>query len=571
MKKHILYHAVLACLTLFATSCDLSYLDKDIDEDITWDGSVQIPAGHITYKLSDLFNELGVEDFNEDPSGNLSFTYSESLDGGANDAFDVDVPNKTITSSVGTPITAANLATIGESFPYTITAEIFNPSTSSFEPNPLIGSQTDSDQVVYDLALSQDLTGASFNGGTMSIEFNSTFDATVTLTIEIPSFTKKSDDAVYTETVVLNGAGTQTVNIPLNEYNGNFTHNGTAFDTTVNSVVINLDANFEFSAGNVLDATDAVSYSATLAGASTEVVYGDFGQEGFSVSSTSISLDFFENFGDGNITFASPEMKISATNDYGFPIGVDLSNITASNGNNAEDVTLTYTGDQSLANTLIIDGVANFGDAPNVNADKVLDKNNSNIDDLLSIKPTSINLNVSGTANPINGNPNENFYATSNSGLNVNLEITVPMDVKFENLSLDEVVDFDSAEDLDDLNGVTLTLKVDNKIPLTGKLDLLFLDSQGNELSPQPSINTTTLFEAAPVDGNGKSNGTKTTNSTIEFSDADINIMKSAKQISVVFTLDSPSGQDSVNLLGTDELTIYIGLIADAQITTEDN
>ncbi|WP_139958513.1 hypothetical protein [Flavicella sediminum] len=560
MKKNILYHA-LACLTLFATSCDVSYLDKDID-DITWDGSVRIPAGTLTYTVSELFQELGSDEFDSASTEELSFSYTESFSNATGSNTTFDVPSKTISSSVSTPVTAADLASIGETFPYTITEQIATPGGPM--DNPLIGTQSDSDQVVYDLALDQDITGASFDGGTMSIDFESTFDAEVTLTIEIPSFTKKSDDAIYSKTVVFSGAGTETVVITLNEYNANFTHNGTDFEEgIVNKVVMNLDAEFEFSAGNTLNEADKISYEAVLADIGTEVIYGDFKQEEFSLSSQSISLSFFDNFGEGDVSFTSPKMKLTATSKYGFPLGIDLSEIVATGNGNTTN--LEYDGDSGIANMLIIDEVANFGDADKV-TNRTLNTTNSNIRDLLEAKPTEIALNISGIANPINGSPNTNFYAKSTVA--TDKDINVNLTISFDDVTFNKDIDFDNGDDLDDFTDIKLSIGVENKIPLKGSIVLDFKNSS-NQITHTESI---TAFNAANVNQTGSSDGVAVvSNFDIELSSSEIDAIKDSETIEVRLTLDLPSGEDSVTLHGSDELKLFIGAVVDAEITSDDN
>ena len=194
MKKRFPIGLMTIILASLFTACDLSYFDNEIDT-FEWNGGVKAPIGHVTYTLSEIFDELDLEELDKDTDGNLSFSYTESVSGGDESDFDVSIDNKTITSSVSTPVTPADIAPL--SFPVTLP----NPL-----PAALSGGKSSNNQVVYDLDLSQELTGASFNSGTMVITFTSTFQAAnAEITMRIPSFTKKTDGSAYEGTATLNG------------------------------------------------------------------------------------------------------------------------------------------------------------------------------------------------------------------------------------------------------------------------------------------------------------------------------------------------------------------------------
>ena len=551
MQKFTCYPALLFVFATSIVSCDVSYLDTAFEE-TSWEGSAQLPAGYLDYTVSELFEELGSDNFDLTSSERLAFSYSESFTGNDDSAFDVKIPNTTIRSTINTPITAANLAAIGEAFPYTITPEI-GPGL----PNPLIGERSRNNQTLHHLSLSQEITGASFREGTLDIRFTSSLDARIDLTLEIPSFTKKIGGATFRETVVLNGFEVQTIRIPLKDYEANLTHDGNNFDSTHNQLVLNLQAVFTFAAGDLLRASDAVSYEAVLTEAGTEVVYGDFKQETFSVSEKSLSLDFFENFGDSDLSFTNPRMTLTATNDYGFPIGVHLSDIRSRQGSNTTN--LSYAGNMGLPDTFVMEGVTHFGDEKKTTAIE-LNQDNSNIVALLESKPSFIDLTVSGKANPIDANPNENFYATDNEGLEVQVNLI------FDEVSLQKMISFDTEDILDNLTELLLSVTVSNKIPMTGRLVLNFKNDFGQTVLSE----TLTGFEAANVDETGASDGVPvTSNFRIDWDEEDITRLNEVQNVQVVLTLVLPQGEDEVLLKGSDAVRISIGTKLSAEFTDD--
>ena len=534
-------------------SCDVSYLDKEID-DFSWNGSIKIPAGFINYNLSEIFEDLGSSDLKPTSTEEFSFNYTEIFSGENNDTFDVDIDDTSIESSIESPITADDLATIGENFLYTITQEIA-PGVA----NPLIGTYSKSDQKTHDLNLTQELTGVEFNSGTMLIAFKSTVDANIEITVTIPSFTKKSDQSIYTETISISGRSYENILLDLSAYNADLTNDGTGTGKTTNIIFINLDASFTLAAGNNTDVNDAISYEALIENIGYDVTYGDFKQESFNISSNNIDLgDFFDNFSSGDVAFDNVEMAINVTNNYGFPISMDLSSVKAVNANSS--INLNYTGSTSLPNTIIIDGVENFGDDEK-ETNTLLNDTNSNITNLLESKPTSIEFDISGKANPIDdGNPNNNFFAAVNNGFNAEVSIS------FDKVSLDKEIEFSGGEDLNDFEYIKLLVNVENKTPLTGDILLEFKNSNGQVIHTE-SINA---FQAANVNTSGESDGVGILSDfEIEIDQNEINQIVNTDKINVRVTLALPTGRNSVMIKGSDAINVAVAIEVNANITPD--
>lgn len=538
---------LLLLCTILISSCGISYFDNEIE--LKWDGDVKMPIGSINYTLSDLFQELDVNDINENSEGNLSLKYIESISGDENTTFNVVIEDLSTSLEIKSPLTPAIFDAAGVSSPHIIELAEIAPGV----PNPLIRTEKLSEQEVYKFELSRDLKGASFNGGELTLNIVSTFSVDINMTIEIPSLTTKSVNATtYQTTQIIKDTETQ-LKIPLENYNIDFTHNGINFEQATNNIVINFIAEFDFKLGDTVKDNDKISLSANLTGAKTEVIYGDFKQESFSFSSESLFIDFFDNFGQGNVRFANPKMKISASNGYGFPVGVNLSKIKAKN--NTSSLNLRYDGDQNQEDIMIFDGIKTYSStADSQITERIIDNTNSNFSDLLSLKPKEIELNIIGNANPINSIPNSNFYAPINNGFQAKIEIDVPLKVKFENIILTKSIEFNNGEDIEDIENFILVLNTENGIPLSGRLEVIFLNNN-LELNVSKSFVT---FDAADIDSNGKSEGYKSTSTEITFSENDLEKIKTATTIDLKCTLNSPDDKNEVTLLGPNDLVVKL-------------
>ena len=536
----------LLFLIVIAASCDVSYFDHEVE--LKWSGDVNISIGSINYTLTDVFQELDINDLDEDSEGNLSFNYIKSISGEKNTSYDVAIEDLSTFIEIETPLLPAIFDDAGVTSPHTIVASEIAPGT----PNPLIRTEEISKQVMQKFELSKSLSGASFTDGELIIDIASTLSTDVIVTIEIPSLITKTLNSTYQTSQTITPFGTQ-LTIPLENYIIDFSQNAVGLEPTTNNFVINVSSKFDFKIGDTVTDDEKISVKANLTGSKTSVIYGDFKQERFSFSSQSLRLDFFENFGQGAVTFANPKMKIKASNGYGFPIGINLSNIRAKN--KTDSLNLRYDGDQGQENTIIVNGIETYSSSatPEI-TEIIIDKTNSNFSELLSLKPTEIILDVDGNANPINKLPNFNFFATINDGFQAELEIEAPLEVKFENIELTKSIEFDYEEEIEDLVNFTLVLNTENSIPLSGNLKLLFMKN-GVDLNVSKSF---IAFDAADVESNGKSNGYKTTATEVTFSENDLEKIKTATSIDIKCILDSPKNKDEVILLGINDLVVNI-------------
>ena len=539
---------LIILLTHLFSSCDISYLDKEI-EDPTLEGSIKIPIGFINYTLSEAFDKLGSDGLSPTSVEDFSFNYTQTFTGENNAAFNVEVADFTTTGNIKNPIDDVTLAAFSVSSPYEI-----QPGDPIIFISPIEGL----DNIIYDLNLSQEITDIAFNGGNLVITINTDVDnqTNTTIKITIPSLKKKSDDSVFEGSWEITKGSEEKITIPLNEYNADLTIDPEGTGNLYNKMVVNVIASLTYAAGDIIDTSDEITYEVKLTDISYDVIEGDFKQEDFSLSNQTIDLgEFSDNFSGGNVTFDNTQMTINISNDYGFPIGIDLSSVEAVSTNSS--VNLEYTGtDPSFPNIMIIDGVENFGD-DEVVSNIALDNDNSNIGDLLESNPTSIVFNLSGISNPIDDSIiNENFYASSNTGFEAEVSIG------FDKVNLNEEIDFNNNtdEDFEEFQSIKIVTSVENKIPLTGDLILEFKNS-ANEIIHTESFNA---FNAANIDpSSGESDGVAVlSNFEINLDKNEINSLVNTEKINIKVTLQLPNGESSVTVKGSDELNVRVGLEA---------
>jgi hypothetical protein len=542
----VYYFIITFLLTLASlVSCDATYLQRGI-EPYQWElDTTKIRLAHATIELSDFLNKLNITDFEKDSIGNIFFSYQTSFNTKSENFIDLSLEDQNYLHETLTPISETTFESIGGS-PYTI------PTGS-----PLAQDITLNDTSQHTVDISENLTGALFETGNLTLEINSTFDCEIEMSIKIPSISKTSNNNIFDGLYTIK-KGQENIVIPLNEYRANLTHNGTSYDeNTFNNMVILTESVFKFKEGNTIRNTDKIEIDTKLDDILMEVVFGDFGTKNFNITPEIIELDFFKDLQDYNIKLTNPKMIIEASNEFGFPIGIDVTNTEAKT--NSASQFLTYTGisedEKLLNNILIIEGVDRYEEnlSPKI-TNRVIDNSNSNLKDLIGINPTELIFDLTGNTNPIDKAPNKNFYSKKHNNLNIDLSIDVPMEVNFDDVNVIENINLDLSIISSEITFVKIYVVTNNSIPLSGEVELQFYNNGVNlNLNKQASA-----FESAITDETGKSIESTENTAIFEFKEEDLSKLRRTTNIQLLLKLNTPDSNESVKIESDNKLELYI-------------
>jgi hypothetical protein len=554
MIKKSVFSIAIILINSFFVACNSTYFDDGF-EDFVWRGDIKTPITRISFTTLELLKELKITDIDNDSNGNLIFTHSDTINVNA-DGFDVTFPEINIYSEIPTPnVIINNLNALGlETF--------IIPKGSVLIKNIISPTQT-----IYKkfIAGTKELTSANFDTGILNIKLNSSFDNTTDLTIVIPTISNKEDGTIYSTTINLPGNSLKSINIPLKEYNADFTYDQNGGGKTFNSFYAQVNAVLLYKEGNRISKTSKIILETRLINVNAETLYGNFKNEQITSENYTLNFDSFNELKNGTINFENASINLKLKNAFGFPIGIDLVGIKAYDGE-VELSHLTYSGIQQTESTfdspnkVVINALSSIESIPS-DTQRIFDKDNSNINELISSKPSSIDMIFSGSSNPSELSLNKNFYSKNNDGLEIIMYIEVPIDLQIENLVIEQdEKDLILGEEIDLIEKITFGIKTVNNIPLSGKVSIIFLNN-GTDLELTKSINT---FTAAPVNNIGQSNGTKTTTTEVQFSDKELEKLKDATHIKTAIIFDTPLEKNSVKFVATNyiktNITATIGI-----------
>lgn len=209
-----------------------------------------------------------------------------------------------------------------------------------------------------------------------------------------------------------------------------------------------------------------------------------------------INLDIDEilNRISGTFQILNPTLKFNYTNSFPDPITINM-NITG----------IGKSGNANLNQTPFIVAVPLIPQQQEISSSYIINKNNSNLPQLISLPPRSINYSGSAVID-ISGN-----YNLLLSHLLGSLELSIPLELRINNLQYSDTVDNflkdDSNNPVNPENFHFLSMKIaaKNGFPLGFTLKMSTYNSKTN--TTLSTVNAGKVIEPAPVDLNGRVNG----------------------------------------------------------------
>ena len=235
----------------------------------------------------------------------------------------------------------------------------------------------------------------------------------------------------------------------------------------------------------------------------------------------------------GTIKFFNPSIKFNYTNSFPDPVKISL-NVTAKGKNSTVALNLApFTLSKP-----------NLPSQKEITASFVIDKSNSNLPDLISLPPETINY--SGTAvitSTVKDKGIEN-YAIGANRLTGSLEIDVPMDLSLNNLQFKDTVNNfiknnsgDNPLNPADFQLLRINVSAKNGFPLGATLKMSLYDSSTK--TEKSTVEATKRLDPAPIDSNGKANGVTETTTSIEFTNTFFSNVNKADKIIFTITLNT--------------------------------
>ena len=400
----------------------------------------------------------------------------------------------------------------------------------------------------YELSDALDITLMRLKSGLMGYSFANSYDEEVEVTLDISQLTKNG--VPFKKTQLLNPAGTNG-----DKMEGFVGLSGYQLTAENDTVYIKYEAYLQSTGERVL-LEGAVPGVALL---DVEFAYaeGYWGQELLDLERDTIEIEFFENWVQGDVYFENPKIELRVDNSFGFPVRSVVSVLDILT---VDDEVIT------LESTFIDDGIDfeypaldEVGEVKTTIFD--FTKDNSNIVEVMSSSPVSVDYDVDAESNP--DMLPEIGFITDSSYFKVQLAVDLPFRGRVNNFQARDVFDVDF-DNYDNVEYIEFKMVAENNIPLGIDIQLYFADQDENIIDSLYATHEN-ILTAAPVDADGNTTGVtseKITFSTIDA--AKFNKIRNAKKLiveGIFFTTDATASTPAiVNLKANQEVHIRMGM-----------
>ncbi len=269
----------------------------------------------------------------------------------------------------------------------------------------------------------------------------------------------------------------------------------------------------------------------------------------------SITIEFFENWIQGDVYFENPVIQIHIDNSFGVPTrsSIDIFDILTADGDRIplESDFITDTG---------IDFVypANDEVGQTKNMTFTFNSQNSNIEDVLGSRPVALDYKVDAIMNP-DSLVGERGFITDSSYYRIQVEVDLPLHGRASGFGVEDSYDV-NFESYGNVKEVEFKMVADNNMPLGIDGQLYFYDENDNVLDSLFN-GLKRIVAPAPVNAEGIVTGkTSQTNYAI-FDAARFDKVRPAKTMKLKATFSTTNeGQQSVKAFADQDVEIRMGM-----------
>ena len=347
--------------------------------------------------------------------------------------------------------------------------------------------------------------------------------------------------AVSTVPAAQNGQlGSINQSYDLTGYSINLTGtNGTLFNTYTQIILAHIDST---GIETPISENDSIHIQYFINNIKPNYIKGYAGRDTISYTGSSpfSFASLFSSSAPNALKFNKASISVSIDNGIGVDGTVIINNLTGVNANGTSVSLMDNSSNPVIGRPLYIGRATDFPLTPNISTFNI-NSATSNINAFINNLPSQINYNVQIKTNPHGNTGTYSDFAYLTSGLNVNLNVNLPLSLIANNLILKDSFNFSlgySQKDVANILNGTLHVIIDNKFPLQANITLVAYDSAWNQLD---TLLSNAQVNAAPINSNCRATQTTRSILNVPASAQVINQLRFAKHaiMTVVFNTKS--------------------------------
>ncbi len=534
LLRRLFYSAVmLSCFSLIH-ACGLGNLNFDNTEFPDYEPTMALPIGVSHYTMVELLEGLQGDDLSveESESRFMTLVFSDTM----------------VSTNRNAYLQLASFSTSGSLFPqvsegpYGEVRQLEFEETYTYSLDGLQGERLDS---------------VFFKEGELQLALHSNIASEVRVTFSIPSLTLNTTGTALYDTLAAPAGSTASSETGATlagrklalRVEGDNNH----FDVVMKITVV-------LAPGETLRFSDFVGFSFSFAEHTYRIAHGFFGTKEVPLQDSFIDMSFFEKFGDSGIDFKEPLIRMLVSNAYGFPLGLSLAGLSATN-NDSSTIALTGPASEALH---YINYPANEAEVLRT-TEIIINSENSNIKDLFSLTPTRFNLPLVTISNPTAFEAVPANFITDSSYMETITQVELPLEIKLDTFLTNLTYSLEGVE-LEGLQNAALRIHTINQIPLKATLAVSFADADGE---PFHFLEERLALEAPPLDENGRTSSATSLLAEVHLGADGTDALKEAASLTVSIIIDSSAAanDDYVKLFADYEIVVSVSISGKLQIT----
>lgn len=460
------------------TGCNKEYFELDrLSDEVELEPELVAPLVHGSMSLESvvsLFDSSGFLQTFDD--GLIYLVYSDTAFEIRADTL-VDVPDKIVTqryidTDINTPLWLG--AGVGD--------------TVSFYK---------SEKFAFDLEANDRLDSILVKGGQMIIDVESTFKHTGILTISSSQILDVNRDSFVTVVEISepDGSFMDQVTIPSDGY---LIKTEEADDSTLVTINFRLDL---INSGSLVDPTDYCLIQSTFLDLDFYRVFGYIDSRDLIDESSSFEIPIYQDNPDlASLVFNDPRINLYVRSSVGIPVEVEMDSVIATSSIDGSTIELLFT--EGYPFQIGAPTLEQIGQS--VETEININKNTSNIDDLLAAAPSDITFTVKGRT--LGDSTTDTHFVLDTSRFRLAMEFLLPMDFSSSGFAFEDTLEFQVGEEGVDtalVKEAEATLYTSNQMPVQLALQAYMLD-ENHVLVDSLFDGQQIILGASVVDGEGK-------------------------------------------------------------------
>lgn len=356
-----------------------------------------------------------------------------------------------------------------------------------FEIIPIFGAVLEDtvSRIPFELPEGVDIQLMTFNEGNIGFSFQSFHEDDLDVTFSLPQLTRNGQ--IFERSFTVDYEGTLPV-----EKTGVFSLKNWDLMPEDDSLTIRYEA---IRAGN--GQRDTLT-QVQMGVVNLEFSYaeGFLGTETYDVDSAVIDMDFFETWANTDVFFEDPKVIVLVENSFGFPVRSDTRKLFAE----TYDGQILQFENEGVANGIDFDYPTFDEIGETKMTTYVLDKDNSNIQDIVAAGPRFIEYVIDAITNP-EEDPSQIGFLTDSSFFRVQVAVDIPIWGSVTNYGAQDTFDV-SFESFYNIREIEFKVVAENEIPLEAEMQMYFVNAEGAILDSM-FTSPTILIPGAPVDDKG--------------------------------------------------------------------